>query len=319
MALPAIQHTESNTNTTSTQPISVVSGESEHKLLNAEGMETTQSAQTAPQDRIEQRRQRSNRQPLQHMGLTQQSSAQQAYPGTSSLGLQPGQTQLSTQQKSRFENYIETIHSKGLPIDINSLVQMVLRQAYIENIEDLHFYAEKVRFFNNLKKSVRDQLSKMRALQVELAPAFREDGSVDLEKTGQIGSSITTNLSGNPMTGSHSGAVENSARLVGDNFFRPGWKGGVLKFSLQPGAGNSIQSSVTAQNDEWYTAGGSERLENLIQQEEEFLNGCSDDAQLANVDLQNMLQKQQQTLQMMSNISKMLHDTAMAVLRKIGG
>lgn len=45
----------------------------------------------------------------------------------------------------------------------------------------------------------------------------------------------------------------------------------------------------------------------------------SDDAQLANVDLQNTLQKQQQTLQMMSNISKMLYDTANAVIRKIGG
>jgi hypothetical protein len=44
-----------------------------------------------------------------------------------------------------------------------------------------------------------------------------------------------------------------------------------------------------------------------------------DDAQLANVELQSILQKQQQTLQMMSNISKMLHDTAMAVIRKIGG
>ena len=44
-----------------------------------------------------------------------------------------------------------------------------------------------------------------------------------------------------------------------------------------------------------------------------------DDAQLANVDLQNWLQKQQQTLQMMSNISKMLHDTAMSVIRKVGG
>jgi hypothetical protein len=44
-----------------------------------------------------------------------------------------------------------------------------------------------------------------------------------------------------------------------------------------------------------------------------------DDAQLANVDLQNMLQKQQQTLQMMSNISKMLYDTATAVIRKLGG
>ncbi len=44
-----------------------------------------------------------------------------------------------------------------------------------------------------------------------------------------------------------------------------------------------------------------------------------DDAQLANVDLQNQVQKQQQTLQMLSNMSKMMHDTAMATIRKIGG
>jgi hypothetical protein len=36
------------------------------------------------------------------------------------------------------------------------------------------------------------------------------------------------------------------------------------------------------------------------------------------VDLQNILQKQQQTLQMMSNVSKMLYDTAMSVIRKMG-
>ena len=34
--------------------------------------------------------------------------------------------------------------------------------------------------------------------------------------------------------------------------------------------------------------------------------------------MQNMLQKEQQTLQMMSNMSKMLHDSAMAAIRKIG-
>jgi hypothetical protein len=52
---------------------------------------------------------------------------------------------------------------------------------------------------------------------------------------------------------------------------------------------------------------------------EEQLATVGDDAQLANVDLQNILQKQQQTLLMMSNVSKMLHDTAKAVIRKIGG
>jgi hypothetical protein len=49
------------------------------------------------------------------------------------------------------------------------------------------------------------------------------------------------------------------------------------------------------------------------------LAAVGDDSQLANVDLQNALQKQQQTLQMLSNITKMTNDTAMAVIRKIGG
>jgi uncharacterized protein YdcH (DUF465 family) len=52
---------------------------------------------------------------------------------------------------------------------------------------------------------------------------------------------------------------------------------------------------------------------------EDKLKNYGDDAQLANVDLQNWLQKQQQTIQMMSNISKMIHDNLMAVIRKIGG
>ncbi len=43
-----------------------------------------------------------------------------------------------------------------------------------------------------------------------------------------------------------------------------------------------------------------------------------EDAQLANIDMQNKLQKQQQLIQMLSKVSKVLHDTAMAVVRKIG-
>lgn len=60
-------------------------------------------------------------------------------------------------------------------------------------------------------------------------------------------------------------------------------------------------------------------LDEYIRELEAKLDSVGDDAQLANVDLQNVLQKQQQTLQMMSSISKMLTDTAMAVIRKIGG
>ncbi len=59
-------------------------------------------------------------------------------------------------------------------------------------------------------------------------------------------------------------------------------------------------------------------IEEAIKKFEDELSSVGDEAQLANIDLQNALQKQQQTLQTMSNVSKMLHDTAMAIIRKIG-
>lgn len=57
-----------------------------------------------------------------------------------------------------------------------------------------------------------------------------------------------------------------------------------------------------------------DETETRIRDLEEQLSTTAGDAQLANIDLQNMLQKQQQTLQMISQMSKMMSDTAMAVL-----
>lgn len=59
-------------------------------------------------------------------------------------------------------------------------------------------------------------------------------------------------------------------------------------------------------------------LEAVLREIEEALEAAGDDAQLANVDLQTMVQKQQQTVQMLSQIAKVLHDTAMAIIRKMG-
>ena len=61
-----------------------------------------------------------------------------------------------------------------------------------------------------------------------------------------------------------------------------------------------------------------EELGRYVTDLERQLSTIGDDAQLANIDLQNMLQKQQQTIQMLSSISKALHDTVLAVIRKIG-
>ena len=52
---------------------------------------------------------------------------------------------------------------------------------------------------------------------------------------------------------------------------------------------------------------------------ENALNTIGDDAQLANIELQNMLQKQQQLMQTLSNTSNALHQTAMGIIRKIRG
>jgi hypothetical protein len=79
---------------------------------------------------------------------------------------------------------------------------------------------------------------------------------------------------------------------------------------LKPGSNLDLNRS---------SAGLKNSFEEEIKKQEEKLNALGDDAQLANVDLQNVLQKQQQTLQMMSNISKMLYDTAQGVIRKMGG
>jgi len=92
------------------------------------------------------------------------------------------------------------------------------------------------------------------------------------------------------------------------------------------GAAVSVNAAVTAAaTDGAYvqaltgTMDTKGKLDTYVKNLEEKLNGVGDDAQLANVDLQNVLQKQQQTMQTMSNISKMLHDTALAIIRKIGG
>jgi len=113
---------------------------------------------------------------------------------------------------------------KNGSIDLNAFIQMVVSEAYTASMSDLQYAAEKVKYFNNLKDQIRNDILKIRRQMEECASRWEE-------KLAEVG----------------------------------------------------------------------------------------DDAQLANVDLQNILQKQQQTLQMMSNISKMLYDTAMAVIRKIGG
>ena len=84
------------------------------------------------------------------------------------------------------------------------------------------------------------------------------------------------------------------------------------------GHAQSGDPASTTESDGSRTISTKAELQAYQEEVEDNLNTVGEDAQMANLDLQNALQKQQQTLQMMSNISKMLHDTAMSIIRKIG-
>lgn len=145
---------------------------------------------------------------------------------------------------------LKTSLSQGpLNMDINALIQDVLRESYMQNTEDLKHFAEKVKHNNEQKKELRGYLQEVRASRSNVSEISGEPPSPSLPSGGSI------------------------------------------------------------------TQG---QLENPMAQLGEQLQSLGDDAQLANIDLQNVLQKQQQTLQTMSNVSKLLHDTAKAVIRKMG-
>lgn len=145
--------------------------------------------------------------------------------------------------------------------DVYALVQRTLRESYLENLESLRSYAEKVRHFNEIKKRIREELARARAA---LTDALAEN---------------ETSITPYPITE----IIIHEVSICGSGDLRT-----------------------------------KEELKEYISCLEEHLSTVSEDPQLANIELQNMLQKQQQTLQMTSNIAKMLHDTAMAIIRKIG-
>ena len=397
--------------------------------------------------------------------------------------------QMSDAMVSRWGEFVAQVGTeKDALVDINAFVQAVLREDYMENTKELHFYAQKVRYFNEVKKAIRDQLTDMRevlgqyagkdestALEPpythhEILTGFYGSTTIQTGESAQMaGSGIASLNPPNPdkndtvtvelgngwsiqINPNKKGATKDikifdeSGQLIthisgkshvdnggdghdwhfGDDstFILPdgtklclnskrtskksddedAWvchgidiisgndhvgmgldpdKGGKGKKKYRSAqitqdglawdknhadASNDKNAGIftwSAEHHEWAKQEGKEfnvvqdeswksykksgdvtttgqavhvnsdvtlaikgdpkicatkgELDTAIQAMEEKLNSVGDDAQLANVDLQNMLQKQQQTLQMMSNISKMLHDTAMAVIRKIGG
>jgi hypothetical protein len=80
----------------------------------------------------------------------------------------PINTGISSNTKDSWSEFVSETPQNGGAVDPNALVQFVLRESYLQTTEDLRFYAEKVKFFNQAKKEVRDHLQDLRGADANL-------------------------------------------------------------------------------------------------------------------------------------------------------
>ncbi|HET6517307.1 MAG TPA: hypothetical protein VFG25_03690 [Nitrosopumilaceae archaeon] len=272
--------------------------------------------------------------------------------------------------------------------DINSIVQMVLRESYIETNKDLQFYAEKVRYHNDMKEAIRDKISDMRSMHTDMMtemygeeihtdeygrvkvqfPWDSSDEHIDAyisemkksidslpteqqEKAiSSLRTIITTQTMGTSTTGDGTAdydrltikadlaehektiskfmvlqkdleTIEDEIKSLTERIDSTMVLQKTLRKDIaliQDTISKGVFPAKVLLSDGVMVLESARDADALIQKWEDELTSAGDDAQLANIDLQNALQKQQQTLQTISNVSKMMHDTAMAVIRKIG-
>ena len=239
--------------------------------------------------------------------------------------------------------------------DINKLVQDILRESYEETGDDLEAYAEKVKRMNAIKEQIREQVKEYRGYQsameehsnqtevISITPKLvkktekamlKVDRVLNLmndpknkqrinkqlkklkKKLQKLNKDLIPTLNSNtkkrvkklekmiPLSGRRKineilSALNRNPNLTPDNFFQTiEEKGKQLFPKLKVEEIDMVKALAYAR---W------------IKQ----LKEMADDDQLANVDLQNQLEKQQEAMNMLSNLSKQLYDTAMAIIRKL--
>lgn len=147
-----------------------------------------------------------------------------------------------------WHKFVKDLKHSEFQEDALAAIKYVLKESYLQSTDDLRFYATKVKYINDKKKSIRTSLREIRQIQGHLIPCDDE---------------------------MYLGAYSECDRILMAD------------------------------------------VELSIRQLEEELQSVGEDAQLMNLDLQNVIQAQQQTMQTLSNVSKALHDAAMAIIRNI--
>jgi len=174
--------------------------------------------------------------------------------------------------------------STKIETDVNAQVQSVLKESYLEATELLKVYADKVRAFNDQKKAIREYLHALREYRERVMSAAREQG---------------INLCSNEKED-----LEILAKLLEDHAYAYEIGPAEYEMCIPDRVPDKEVNDITILNDQ--IEGWDARLIALAATSERLA-----------FDLQNAHQKQQQALQMMSNISKMAHDAAMAIIQNM--
>ncbi len=90
--------------------------------------------------------------------------------GIAGLGAVPAALDRSA---DRFTRFVRDLQGKGGAVDPNALVQEVLRESYLQTTEDLRSYADKVKYYNEQKKALRDSLGPIRDAEARLRATGR--------------------------------------------------------------------------------------------------------------------------------------------------
>lgn len=191
------------------------------------------------------------------------------------------------------------------PSDINSLAQTVLRESNVENSEALEDYAAKVQAFNDMKAAVRNYLREIRADR-EMAidkSLFEPD---DIESSETLSDDVLMEIADSAATDAqqikqllqavHESKVDAKTDAIDD-------VSGKIEAGREQ-ALEKLQHAFSSAAVTGLTSGGS---------------GQGDKGNPGQIDRLNAAQKQQQTMQMLSQAAKTLHDSALSVVRRTDG
>jgi len=198
--------------------------------------------------------------------------------------------------------YVRTIKA----VDENTIMQWVVRESYRESVDDLTHLVAKVKASNQKKNGVREELKEVR--QIVSGRMVMQDYLLELEvfrvelilasaeKIKRI-SSPEQKISGSELNA-----------IVRNIINRMGYKYGPLTTKAKIDIPDRIPIGKV-------TSLGS--LNSYMEMWEQKLSSMEEEEQLENLDLQNMLKKQQELLQLMANVSKLCHDTASSIIKRM--